>query len=246
MTAELRTRLIAGAAFAALLTGAWWYLAALHLAPGEIQSGHLHSIGWTMRDLPAVLLMWCVMMAAMMLPAALPMVFTFLGLVRRRAPAAALALTLLFIAGYLLVWAGYSLLGTLGQWGLQHAALLSPGGWSTSPYLSAALLLVAGGFQFSDLKYACLDKCRSPLGFFALEWRPGSRGALVMGLRHGLHCVACCWAYMALVFVLGVMNVWWMLALTLFVAVEKIGPAPHWTGRIAGAAAIAWALVIMA
>ncbi len=237
---------MAGAVLASLLAWAWWYLVSMHAAPGALPSGHGHHSAEIAHHLPALLVMWCVMMAAMMLPATLPMVFAYLGLTRRRSPSAALALTLVFVSGYLLVWAGYSLAAALGQWSLQRVALVAPGGWSTSPYLSALLLLVAGAFQFSRLKYACLDKCRSPLGFFAYEWRPGPSGALIMGLRHGLYCVACCWAYMALVFVLGAMNAWWMLALTLFVAVEKIGPAPQWTGRIAGAAAIAWAVVLIA
>lgn len=242
MTAEGRTRLAAGVLLAAPLALAWWYLASMHMAPSGAAAtmAHVHVEAWSVREALLVLVMWCVMMAAMMLPASAPMVFAYLGLSQRRAGRKGLALTAVFVAGYLLVWAVYSLAGTAGQWGLRQAGVISAGGWSTSPVLSAALLFVAGAFQFSSLKYACLDKCRSPLGFFAYEWRPGGRGALFMGLRHGLYCVACCWAYMALVFVLGVMNVWWMLALTAFVVVEKTAPAPMLTGRIAGVAAIGW------
>jgi predicted metal-binding membrane protein len=248
MTADLRARLTVGALLVALLICAWWYLAGMHMAPSELgaQMGHVHVSAWTPRDLAAVFIMWCVMMGAMMLPAAAPMVFAFVGLTRRHAPSAYLRLTIVFVAGYALVWAGYSVLATAAQWGLHQGALISAGGWSTSPYLSAGLLLTAGAFQFTSLKYACLEKCRTPLGFFAYEWRPGPRGALTMGLRHGLYCVACCWAYMALMFVLGVMNVWWMLTLALFVVVEKLAPAPVLIGRVAGVVAIAGALALLA
>lgn len=152
----------------------------------------------------------------------------------------------MFVLGYVLVWIGYSALGAMAQWVLHAGALLTPRGVSTSPYLAGGLLLTAGAFQLTPLKYACLEKCRSPFGFLLHEWRPGSRGALVMGARHGMNCVACCWAMMALMLVLGVMNLWWMVALTAFSLVEKIAPAPVWTGRAVGVVLVAWGVLAVA
>ncbi|MFW6093819.1 MAG: DUF2182 domain-containing protein [Pseudomonadota bacterium] len=246
MSGALRARLSLGLVLGGLLACAWWYLAGMHMAPPELfaRMSRAHASPWTLEELIAVFIMWSVMMSAMMLPAAAPMVFTYGRLIRGRGLERHLRLTLVFVAGYVLVWAIYSLLAAAAQLALQRAALLSAGGWSTDSLLSAALLAVAGLFQFSRWKYACLDKCRTPVGFLLYEWRPGSQGALMMGARHGLYCVGCCWAYMALMFVLGVMNVWWMLALTAFVVVEKLAPAPVLTGRIAGVVALGGAVAV--
>jgi predicted metal-binding membrane protein len=171
----------------------------------------------------------------MMLPSAAPMLLLYAKAVRgKNRTHGALARTSLFAAGYAVAWAGFSLLATFAQWALHALALLSPEMVSTSAKLGGALLIVAGVFQWTKLKHACLSKCRSPLGFFMSEWRDGVRGAWVMGLRHGIYCVGCCWALMALLFVTGVMNLLWIAAISIFVLLEKIAPAGHWVARISG------------
>ncbi|MDP2701651.1 MAG: DUF2182 domain-containing protein, partial [Candidatus Rokubacteria bacterium] len=116
---------------------------------------------------------------------------------------------------------------------------------STSAWLGGALLLVAGVFQWTPLKQACLAKCRSPLSFVMTEWRDGRAGAFVMGMRHGAYCVACCWALMALLFVAGVMNLLWVAGLAVFVLVERVLPGGLVVGRIAGALLLVAGVVIL-
>ena len=161
---------------------------------------------WTAWDLVLVFLMWTIMMVAMMLPAASPMVLLFAEISRRRNDRDAFVSSWYFLSGYLTAWNGFSILATLAQWGLLTADLVSPMMVSTNKILGAGLLLIAGLFQFSPLKNACLVHCRSPIGFFATEWRPGSLGAFKMGLKHGGYCLGCCWALMGLLFAFGVMN----------------------------------------
>ena len=133
-----------------------------------------------------------------------------------------------------MVWAVFSALATAAQWGLQFAAL---GG---NLVFGGALLAGAGLFQWSPLKNACLTNCRSPFGFFLTNWREGGRGALVMGLRHGVQCVGCCWLLMALMLLTGAMNLLWMSVLTAFVLIEKVAPGGVWVGRVAGLLLAGW------
>ena len=188
--------------------------------------------GWGAVDFFLMFVMWAVMMVAMMTPSAAPMILTYSRVNRRhneqRSPFLA---TGVFLAGYLVVWTGFSAVATLAQWELHRAALLSPMMVSNSPLLGGVLLIGAGVFQFTPLKRACLAHCRSPLGFFMTEWREGTRGALLMGVRHGIFCVGCCWLLMALLFVAGVMNLLWVAVIAAYVLVEKIVPAGHWVSR---------------
>ena len=176
---------------------------------------------WSWANWLAVFIMWAVMMAAMMLPTAMPMVWVFTTLNARRGESVR---TAAFVAGYIALWAAFGAAATAAQWALQAGGLLSPMIVSLSPALSGALLVIAGLFQFTPLKQACLRACRSPLGFLLTDWRDGLSGAARMGVRHGLHCLGCCWALMALLFVGGAMNLLWIAALTLLVAVEKLAP----------------------
>jgi len=192
---------------------------------------------WGPAELATIALMWGVMMIAMMTPTASPMVLSFAGLERRRAGAAEAPWrqTSIFLGGYLAVWLGFSVLATFVQWALHSAALLPACGMkAASPSLSAALLVSAGVFQFSSAKSACLKHCRTPVGFLLSEWRPGMRGALVMGVRHGLYCVGCCWLLMLLLFVAGVMNAAWCAALAALVLAERVLPGGPWLARGAG------------
>ena len=116
---------------------------------------------------------------------------------------------------------------------------------STSPYLGGGLLVAAGVFQWTPLKRACLTECRSPMGFIMTEWREGPRGALVMGFRHGVYCVGCCWVLMALLFVAGVMNLVWVAAIATFVLVEKVVPAGERVGQVAGVVLVLAGVALM-
>jgi predicted metal-binding membrane protein len=200
---------------------------------------------WAAWDLVLVFLMWAVMMVAMMVPAASPVILLFAEINRRRNEQGTLVATGRFLLGYLTVWTAFSVIATLVQWGLLTAALVSPMMESTSKVLGGGLLLVAGLFQFSRLKYACLAHCRSPMGFFATEWRHGSWGAFSMGLKHGGYCLGCCWALMGLLFTLGVMNILWVAGLSAFVLLEKISPANQLVSRLSGLLFIGWAAWIV-
>ena len=176
---------------------------------------------WSAANLLAILVMWSIMMGAMMLPSALPMILSFVHLATRSGD---VPRGRSFVAAYLLVWFGFSVGATALQWLLQAAGWVNPMIVSTSAWLTGALLLIAGIYQFSPLKRMCLSRCRTPMGFLLGEWRPGAKGAFVMGLRHGLFCIGCCWALMALLFVGGVMNLAWIAALSVAVALEKLLP----------------------
>lgn len=190
---------------------------------------------WTVSNVLAVFVMWAVMMAAMMLPSALPMIVAFVHLgTAGGEPGRAR----LFVGGYLLVWTGFSAAATALQWVLQAVDWVDPMIVSTSPLLSSALLVIAGVYQFTPLKKVCLRSCRTPIGFLMGEWRAGAAGALRMGLRHGLFCAGCCWAVMALLFVGGVMNLPWIAALSIVVAIEKMAPRGERIAAVLGIALI--------
>lgn len=238
-----RDRLAVGGALVLIALLAWGYTAYLArtmgTAGGDMAMPQLQP--WSAAMFAFMCGMWFVMMVAMMLPSAAPMILTFAAVQRRRqAQGGAFVPTGVFIAGYLLVWAGFSLLATGAQYGLERAVLLSPMMGRAAPWLGALLLIGAGLYQFAPLKDVCLDKCRTPLGFIMTEWRDGRRGALVMGLRHGAYCAGCCWALMALLFVGGVMNLLWVALLALFVLIEKVVPAGGRLGKAGGIALIGW------
>ena len=194
------------------------------------------SSSWSAASVLAIWLMWALMMAAMMLPSALPMVLTFVELGNRTGERAR---GRVFVAAYLLVWFAFAAAATAAQWALQAMDWIDPMVVSSSALLTGLSLLIAGLYQFSPLKKVCLSVCRTPLGFLLGEWRAGVTGAFVMGLRHGLFCVGCCWALMVLLFVGGVMNLAWIAALSVAVAVEKMAPGGARLGAALGLALIA-------
>ena len=202
---------------------------------------------WDARYLLLIFSMWAAMMIAMMLPSALPTILIFHRAARNdpqvRSPSRRM---LSFAAGYIVAWSGFGVGASLLQWGLAKAALLSPMMVSASPWLGGAILVVAGVYQWTPLKYACLRHCRSPLAFLAEHWRPGMPGALQLGLRHGFYCVGCCWALMLLLFVGGVMSLLWIAGITAFVLLEKLAPHGVQGGRLSGLALVlvgAWVLI---
>ncbi len=199
-----------------------------------------HVQAWEGLDIASAFVMWAVMMVAMMLPSAIPVVLMFVAIKRGHGEPHSFALAAMFLMGYLIVWMGFSALATLAQWGLHTVAALSPGLVSVSPLVGGALLAAAGIFQWTPLKHACLTQCRSPRGFFMTEWRDGTRGALLIGLKHGRYCLGCCWLLMGLLFVAGVMNLAWVAVIAVFILVEKVVPAGQWVGRAAGLLLIGW------
>jgi predicted metal-binding membrane protein len=189
---------------------------------------------------------WLLMTAAMMLPTTLPLLRRFERLTSARQDRH--RLVLLLIAGYLLVWGAFGIAAHLLDAALhqivRHSAWLAADGW----ILGAVVLGAAGAFQFSRLKYRCLDQCRSPLGFITRHWRGRrpSRDALRLGAHHGAFCVGCCWAIMLLMFVVGTGNVGWMLALGAVMAVEKNMPWGRRLSRPLGAALVTWGALVVA
>ena len=246
---EVAPRGHAAAAIAAVALACWAFLAWTAVDMGNPLASLMMpmSADWTMPNTLAVFAMWAIMMAAMMLPSAWPMIRTF-GMVSSRNRET--ARTRAFVGAYLTVWIVFSVAATAAQWAFQLADWVNPMIVSTSASLTAALLVIAGVYQFSPLKRLCLSRCRTPVVFLLGEWRPGAGGAWTMGLRHGLLCVGCCWALMALLFVGGAMNLAWVAALSITVAIEKLAPHGERLAWLLGAALIAtglwrlWALLV--
>lgn len=267
-----RDRVIVAAALSLIVAASWAYLlagagmdmpdsriASLPMAPGASSpdpAGDIAAMlgdaaraiatpaGWTPGYAALMFLMWWIMMVAMMIPGAAPVVLLHAALARRStlragasgAPWATVAFTL----GYLAAWGAFSAVAVAFQWGFESAGLLSPRMLdSTSTAFAAGILLLAGAYQLTPLKQACLRHCRGPVAFLTRHWRKGTAGAFGMGLRHGAFCLGCCWALMALLFFGGIMNLYWIVGLALFVMIEKTLPRGVGIGRGAGAALLA-------
>lgn len=245
-----RDRLVLGAGLAAVVALAWaWLVLGAGMDMTAIEMTRMAGMdGWLMQ--PAVwtagyaalmFAMWWVMMVAMMLPSAAPMLLLFARVNRRdKAAGAPFGPTGSFAAGYLMAWGGFSIVAVVLQWLLESARLMSPMLETTNVWLGAAILAAAGLWQLTPMKTVCLRHCRTPLGFLIGSWRPGRLGALRMGLEHGAFCLGCCWFLMALLFFGGVMNLYWIAGLAFFVLLEKTIPYGHWLGRAAGVVLVAW------
>ncbi len=184
--------------------------------------------------------MWWVMMVGMMLPGAAPMILMFARVNRdKRVRGEEFVSVSVFTLGYLLVWGMFSAGATIAQWVLDQLAMLSASLSTLSPMVGGATLIAAGIYQFTPLKQACLRHCRSPLAFVLNHWRDGRIGAMRMGMEHGAFCVGCCWVLMALLFVVGVMNLLLVAGIAAFTFVEKLLPGGAWIGRIGGGAMVA-------
>ena len=223
-----------------LLTSlAWIYLIVLAGEMGMTLTGgmeHMQSMmalkPWTTLDAIFMFSMWAVMMVGMMTPSATPMILLYAMALRKRANTdSPLIPTAAFFAGYVAVWVLFSAAATAAQWGLERAALLSPMMTSTSTILAGIVLIMAGVYQWTPYKHACLTRCREPVWFLSRIWRDGTGGAFRMGLVHGAFCLGCCWVLMALLFVGGVMNLLSVAAITVFVMVEKVAPFGRGIGR---------------
>ena len=192
---------------------------------------------WSWLDAWLMFLMWAVMMVAMMLPSASPMILLYqrIACQKMRRPQLSVAL---FVSGYLLVWTAFSAIATAAQWALREIGLVNDMMVSSNALLSGTLLLTAGAYQLSPLKQTCLKHCQAPFTFIMQHWRSGQKGAFVMGLHHGAYCLGCCWLVMALLFVGGVMNLLWIALLALVVLLEKILPGT-WLAH-----ALGWILIV--
>jgi predicted metal-binding membrane protein len=230
-----RDRRLVLAGLAGLAVLPWLYLAwdaatMASMAPGD--DGLLPALGHAV----LTFLMWAVMMVGMMVPSAAPAVLLYASMARgTRERGAPFPGVWVFALGYLAAWTAFSALATVLQVALERAALLSPMAETEGRWLTGALLLAAGAWQWLPVKAACLRHCRAPFQFFLARWRPGARGAVAMGLEHGLFCLGCCWALMLLLFVGGVMDLAWAALIAGFVLVEKVAPLGPATGRVAGA-----------
>jgi predicted metal-binding membrane protein len=241
-------RILVVAGMLAVVVLSWAYLLA---GAGTMQEmdGMLMPMSsgpWTLDHVLIMLLMWAVMMAAMMLPGAAPMILLYATIARGRGASSMPATSSgIFAAGYVTIWSAFSLGAVALQYVLERLALLSPMMETTSKTLAGGILIAAGIYQWSPLKKTCLQGCRSPLDFVLTHWRPGARGAFVMGLQHGMYCVGCCWMLMLLLFVGGIMNLGWIAGLAILVLVEKLAPAGHWIGRGAGILLAGWGIAAL-
>ena len=248
MVSWRRDRILAMGSLLAVIALSWLYLARMDMSPnlgGIICMATPGMAGAPLEQFTAAFLMWTIMMMAMMLPTAVRAIDVFGSFARKRMSAIGSApATSLFVLGYVAVWTAYSVFAAAGQVALSRVSLLAPTLQSTSVVLSVALLLLAGTFQFTSFKDACLTQCRSPFPFFLAKWRDGDLAAFVLGMQHGSYCVGCCWALMGLMFVFGAMNLLWMGALSLFMLGEKIAPASWHLNRGAGVVLILWGIFL--
>jgi len=245
-----RDRIIVAIGLGIITAVAWLYLINLSDDMGdtmEMSAAMPDIMPWHRADWISMFIMWSIMMIGMMLPTASPMVLMFSTVnhqkKERDQPYAA---TGIFVLGYVLVWIVFSVGATAANWLLHTNSLLSGMmGESTSNILAGILLIATGIFQWTPIKKACLNNCRTPMGFLMTNWKDGRSGALRMGLEHGVFCLGCCWLIMALLFVLGVMNLLWIAALTVFVLIEKITPKGDWISRIAGIGFVIWGTFLL-
>ena len=178
---------------------------------------------WLFIDFLFLFLMWAVMMIAMMTPSILPMIMLFTTLNSKNIRENKVSANPLYLlSGYLMSWVLFSLLITLPQYGLHKIGLLNPMMEPTHALFGGLVLIGAGLYQFSSFKDACLSVCQSPLTFMMNNWKEGNLGAFIIGYKHGFYCVGCCWFLMLTLFALGVMNIMWVVILTLFVMFEKL------------------------
>ncbi len=207
----------------------------------------MQPMAWTVGTAVLMFFMWWIMMVAMMLPSAAPMILLFAAVNRKQRRAGSpYTPTGIFAFGYLAVWGFFSLMAAAAQWGLERSELLSSMMVGTSVVLGALLLIAAGVWQLTPLKHACLKHCRSPIHFLSHHWRKGRLGAFRMGVEHGAFCLGCCWFLMALLFYGGVMNLYWIVGLALFVLLEKVLPGGHRLGGVAGVGLVAWGGLLLA
>lgn len=225
---------------------AWLYLVKMPMTPGDfggLAARLAQPLPRPMVDFAINFMMWAVMMVAMMLPTAGPMILMYARIARSR-PGASPLWVRMFTVGYLAVWTAFSAVATIAQALFLRASIIS-NALSFAPALGGVVLVATGTYQLSPLKMSCLRRCQSPLAFFMTRWRDGAAGAFCMGARHGASCVGCCWLLMALLFVAGVMNLAWVAVIMAFVLLEKLLPYPRAISFGGGLALIGFGFVMM-
>jgi len=250
MTGDRIQRRILAGGLLALVAASWSYLvyqdwAMRHM---DLADMAMPSTGpWSTADFVLVFVMWAVMMVAMMLPSALPTLRAYRAVLSARGEEKSPdALVALFAAGYVFTWTIFSAAATFAQSVLHDFAFVSPAMRVTSPIIAGALFIAAGAYQWTPLKRACLAGCQLPLQFLLRHWRTGASGAWRMGIIHGAYCAGCCWMLMAMLFVYGMMNLAWIVAIALYVLGEKLLPARKWLPRLAGSLLILWGGAVLA
>jgi predicted metal-binding membrane protein len=249
-----RDRWMVVASLAGITILAWIYLVVLAKATASMENpsswgafmGIMPMGGWGPLEYALAFAMWAVMMVGMMIPSAAPMIVLYARVARRaQFQSQPLASTNTFAAGYLLVWSAFSLAAASIQGVLVDLTLVTNMMTSANAVLSGSVLIAAGLYQWTPMKQACLSHCRSPIHFLSQHWRPGTWGALRMGIEHGAYCVGCCWALMAILFAVGIMNLLWIAAIAAFVLIEKVAPFGLWSRRVSGALLVAWGVVTL-
>jgi len=243
-----RDRLVVALALLALIALAWAYVlagAGMDTAMADMPDMVMAAPAWTPRYALLMFAMWWVMMVAMMLPSAAPTILLMAAINRARKGDSPYGNAGFFVAGYLLTWALFSAAAVLAQGALDASGLLTGAMATASPRLAGAVLIGAGLWQFAPLKRMCLRHCRSPVMFLTANHRAGNLGSLRMGAEHGAYCVGCCGFLMALLFVGGVMNLAWVLALSAYVLVEKLFPWGPRIGAVVGGLLGLWGLLLV-
>ena len=242
-----RENLIVGAALAAAAALAWaWLLRSPMGQGGDMAGMSMGPAPLSAAYLVPAFAMWAIMMVAMMVPSAAPMILLHARIDKAPTRRARTLHSLLFALSYLLVWAAFSAAAALAQALLVRAGLVSEMALTLGDrFIAALLLLAAAAYELTAAKRLCLDKCQSPMLFILKSWTPGAAGAVRLGLSHGLFCLGCCWALMLLLFVGGVMNLAWVALLGIVVLAEKFAP-PRWRAERYVAAALFVAAVAVA
>lgn len=230
-----RARVAVIAGMVVFSAAAWLYLGYVATQMGDMSSVLAMPMtpAWSLTQAALMVLMWAVMMAAMMLPSAIPMVMAY-DRMDRGSTGEGSGSTPLFVAGYIAMWAAFAVGATTLQWWLHTMTLVNGMGVATQTWFAAALLIGAGLIQFTPGNVRNLGTCRTPMGFLMTSWQEGKTGAFRMGLHHGTLCLGCCWSLMILLFVLGVMNLAWVAVLAVFVLAEKVAPKGKVVSRVGG------------
>jgi len=239
--------IVLGALAAATLLAWAWIVPMARDMYGSMNgsSAWMMTAEWDARHLALLFAMWIVMMAGMMLPSAAPVMLLYAGAARHNEPAHATTRVSAFAIGYLIVWAGFAVAAALLQRALTEALILTPMMEPATKRSASIVLALAGLYQITPFKRACLATCQSPAAFITRHWRAGAAGALRMGLIHGAHCLGCCWALMLLLFAGGVMHLPTIFLLTVLVLAEKLlppGKATEWFTWATGSALLGLAV----
>jgi predicted metal-binding membrane protein len=221
--AAARPRAVAASCVLALTALGWLYLGVMYARHADLFAALCQPSAESAATVALLIPMWSAMALAMMVPSASATILTYAEIAdtaaRKRIDVVS---PVVIVAGYVAVWLGFALVASVAQLALAKAGWLDPEAGKLGAYVSGALFILAGGYQFTTLKHACLRQCRNPFQFFFANWQTTMRGVFRLGVKQGLYCLGCCWAAMLLMFALGVMNVVWMAALAVAMTVEKL------------------------